>query len=86
MGYNEGMTHCPHCHKEINAGSLLGQMKSPSKSEAARLNGRKGGNPALLRPASTDARKAQATAPIVPPLAASRSERAPLFKPSGSFA
>lgn len=36
---------CPHCGKEINAGRLLGSMKSEAKAFAARTNGKLGGRP-----------------------------------------
>ena len=31
---------CPHCGKEINPASLLGQIKSEKKSAASRENGK----------------------------------------------
>lgn len=36
---------CPHCHREINLGSLMGSAKSEAKTAAARANGAKGGRP-----------------------------------------
>jgi len=36
---------CPHCHRQINVGALLGSVSSQAKAEAARLNGAKGGLP-----------------------------------------
>lgn len=40
-------TTCPHCRKahDINPAAMLGSMKSESKANAARLNGKKGGRP-----------------------------------------
>lgn len=36
---------CPHCHREINIGKLLGSVKSDAKTKAACENARKGGWP-----------------------------------------
>jgi len=36
---------CPHCGKPINVGSLMGQITSEKKADAARENGKKGGRP-----------------------------------------
>ncbi len=36
---------CPHCGKEINPASVMGQAKSEKKAAAARENGKKGGRP-----------------------------------------
>lgn len=36
---------CPHCHRQINIGAMLGRRKSKAKSEAARANGKLGGRP-----------------------------------------
>lgn len=41
--------NCPHCGKPINAGALLGSIKSAAKSAAARKNGAKGGRPLTSR-------------------------------------
>ena len=34
---------CPHCHQEINIGSLLGAIKSPRRAAASRRNAKLGG-------------------------------------------
>lgn len=38
---------CPHCKKvsKLNPAALMGGKKSRAKSEAARLNGKRGGRP-----------------------------------------
>ena len=40
---------CPHCGKEINPASLLGQIKTEKKATAARENGKKGGRPKKVK-------------------------------------
>lgn len=77
------MISCPHCNQPINPGSLLGSYRSPAKAQAARINGRKGGNPALLLRANQMPVKAKETAPAPAPSVTVRPERAPLFKSSG---
>jgi hypothetical protein len=42
---NEKKVICPHCGKEINAGVLLGSIKTEKKAISSRENGRKGGRP-----------------------------------------
>lgn len=39
------MFECPHCHKEINIGALLGSAKSKAKARAAKRNAKLGGWP-----------------------------------------
>lgn len=36
---------CPHCHREINIGKLLGSRTSEAKAKAARKNAKLGGWP-----------------------------------------
>jgi len=36
---------CPHCGKQINVGSLMGQIKSDKKAVSSAENGKKGGRP-----------------------------------------
>lgn len=42
------MTKCPFCGKEFNVGKLIRSIKSNKRSEASRINGRKGGRPKKL--------------------------------------
>jgi len=39
---------CPHCSKEINAGRLLGSIKSKEKAKSSKENGKKGGRPKTI--------------------------------------
>lgn len=48
--------NCPHCGKEINAGSLMGSVKSKAKSRSSRENGKLGGRPRRDQDANTIAK------------------------------
>jgi hypothetical protein len=44
--------NCPHCNKPIHTRAVaaaLGSSKSAAKARAARINGKKGGRPRLLK-------------------------------------
>ncbi|WP_461255795.1 hypothetical protein [Treponema sp. R80B11-R83G3] len=38
---------CPHCGRVINAGALLGSVKSEKKAVSSAENGKKGGRPKI---------------------------------------